>query len=119
MSLTRTTNILILKWLGILLVIGIIVTYAISRTFDYAQGPEILIFEPVNGSIATTSLVTITGQALRINKIYLNDNPISVDEEGYWNENIIVFKGLNRITVKAEDQFGRKISKGIELVGEI
>ncbi|MCX6719187.1 MAG: hypothetical protein NTZ38_02310 [Candidatus Taylorbacteria bacterium] len=117
--MTRTTLIRYIKFLGIFIFAGLIIAFAVSRSLNYARGPEIEIFGPENGSTATSSTVTISGQALRINKLFLNGNTVSTDEQGYWNETLIIFPGLNKITVAATDQFNRKISKELDIVGTI
>lgn len=119
MPLSRTTNRRLLKLFIVIIFFGIIVAYAISRSFNYVSGPEIKIFEPANGSATTSPAVTIQGQALRVNKITLNGKSILIDEKGYWKETIIIFQGLNKITLYAEDQFGRNTREELDLVGEI
>ena len=117
MQISRTNYRRLLQLSGALILAGIIIAYAISRSLNYARGPEIIIFNPSNGSTATSSTITIDGQALRVNKITLNGNPIFIDENGYWKETLIVLPGLNKITVSADDQFGRKTSQTLDLVG--
>jgi hypothetical protein len=47
----------------------------------------------------------------------LNGHNISIDESGNWEQVIIIFPGINKITVYAEDQFGRNISKKLDIIG--
>ena len=115
---SRTDNLRLIKIGGILFLIIIISAFTIFRSLNYARGPQITIFYPTNGSMTASSTLKIGGQAQRINKITLNGNPISIDEKGFWEENIIIFSGINLITIKAEDQFGRKISKQLDIVGK-
>ena len=116
---SRTNNLRFAKIIGVIIIIGIIVIYTITRSLNYARGPEIYIFSPTNGLIATTSTIVISGRVLRVNKISLNGKSILIDENGYWKETLIIFSGLNKITVTAEDQFGRNVSKELDLVGTI
>jgi hypothetical protein len=37
---------------------------------------------------------------------------------GNWKEMIIIFPGINKITVKVEDQFGRTLVKQLDIVGK-
>ena len=117
MALTRTTTARLLKVIGIILLAGIIITYAIWRSLNYARGPEINVTEPANGVSVDSSTVLIRGQALRANDITLDGKSISVDEQGHFNEIIILFPGMNIVTLEAHDQFERTTKKVIYLVG--
>jgi len=119
MPLTRTTLIRLIKILAALVVVSIIVSYAIWRSLNYARGPHIDIFEPQDGSKIMTTTSTIRGKALRINNITLNGNPISIDESGNFGETIIVFPGINRLTLSGFDQFGRETLHSLTLLGTV
>ncbi|MFA6601969.1 MAG: hypothetical protein WCT02_03895 [Candidatus Paceibacterota bacterium] len=116
MSFSRTNNINLLRWLGISLLVLFIIGYTISRSLNYFKGPEILIDWPANGATATTSTIVISGQAVRLSSLFLNGNPLSMNEQGLWSQKVLVFRGINRITLSAKDQFGRSISKELDLV---
>ena len=117
MQLTRTTAIRIIKFSGILVLAGIILVYALFRSMDYIKGPQIKIFWPENGTYATTSIISIRGQAIRINKLTLNGNSISTDEQGNWSQTIIIFPGINKILVLAQDQFNRNTQVSLDIFG--
>lgn len=61
-------------------------------------------------------LVTINGQAKNIAWISLNDRQIFTDEEGRWDEKLLVSPGLSIITLKARDRLGHKIEKSVQIV---
>lgn len=79
-------------------------------------GPEIIIFEPRNGSTIATSTVLIRGQALRIQDISLNNRPILIDEQGNFSETLLLFPGYNVSLISAQDKFDRTIEYKLELV---
>ena len=107
------------RWLGtalmaaVLLVIGL---YGYSRTIDLVRGPQIEILSPVTGTTYSKEMVTVTGQVQHIAKIYLNDNQIFTDDQGFFREPLLLLPGYNILTLKAEDLFGRQITKQIKLV---
>ena len=80
------------------------------------HGPIITIHTPENGSTLTESLVTIKGVAENISHISLNDRSIFIDEEGRFQEKLLLSYGYNIMTIKAEDKFGRKTEEILELV---
>ncbi len=118
MPFTRTSLLKYIKILAAIIIAGIIIAYAIWRSFNYARGPHIDIFEPTNGSAVASTSTTIKGQAKRINNLTLNGNPILIDEQGNFSEVIIVFPGTNRITIIGNDQFGRNTQTLMEIIGK-
>jgi hypothetical protein len=115
---SRSGNIALIKWLLLAILLLTIIVFAFFRSLNYIRGPEIIIDYPQNGEIIASSSIKISGQAKRIVKIMLNDFPITINEQGYWNENLIIFPGLNKITLKVQDQFGRIRIKQLDIVGK-
>jgi hypothetical protein len=117
MQLTRTSYIRILRIAVAVIVIGLIASYAIWRSLNYARGPAITIFEPVNGSTVNSSTIEIKGRADRVNELIMNGQTISIDEKGGFDQTIVIFPGTNKITFTANDQFGRSTQKELDIVG--
>ena len=115
--MTRTSFIRILKIGVSSIAIIIIIAYALWRSLSYARGPHIIIQEPSDWAIISSSSVIVRGRVERANSIYLNGKPIFIDEMGVFSESILVFPGLNLITVIAHDQFDREIEEKIRLTG--
>lgn len=119
MDFTRSTFIKTIKIVSIILAITIIAGYAAWRSYDYARGPKITIFEPLNNSSMATSTIIIRGQAERINNILLNGSALIVDEKGNFSRISAIFPGMNILTFTAEDKFGRKIRQELRIFGTI
>lgn len=115
---SRTGNIALLKWFLLVLLLSVTTIFVLLRSLNYIRGPEIIIDYPVDGNTIASSSIKIRGQANRIVKIMLNDFPITVDEQGKWSENLLIFPGLNKITIKVQDQFGRIRIKQLDIVGK-
>src|ERR1044072_9299148 len=103
MRFTRTTVIRLFRGLALVGIAAMIIAYAIWRSLNYARGPIITIFEPSNDSAILSSPALIRGQAERVNRLSLNGQAISVDQGGRFRETVIVFPGLNKLTLAAED----------------
>lgn len=114
---SRTTTLRFIRYGLIGLVAVVIVLYALSRSLNYIHGPRIEIFQPINGSAIASSTVTIIGRADRVNSLSLNGKAIFIDESGNFRETILVFPGINMITLTAHDQFDREVQNQLELVG--
>lgn len=115
---SRTETIRFAKIIGIVLFVILILTFVFFRSLNYLRGPSIVIDSPKDGSVVSANFVEISGNAQRIVKINLNGYPIYIDEQGNWKEKLIIFQGLNKITVEVEDQFGRKINKQLDIIGK-
>jgi len=93
-----------------------ILGYSLYETQKIVMGPKITFTNPLNGSTVSDSLVDVVGNAKNITNISLNDRKIYVDEKGNLSEQILLSYGYNLLSVKAEDRFGRKIEKTLEVV---
>lgn len=100
--------------LGLLFIV--IIVYGVFKTHNILKGPEISIDYPESGSTMLSPLVTVSGQAKRIAKIYFNDRKIFTDDSGVFKESLLLARGYNILEFKAEDGFGREVTKKVELV---
>lgn len=93
-----------------------IVGYIFFQTRNVIRGPIITIQTPQNGATLEESLVIIKGVAKNISYISLNDRNIFIDEQGRFQEKLLLSYGYNIMAIKAEDKFGRKTEEILELV---
>ena len=92
--------------------------YSYAKVSDFLLGPNITIETPENGATVDDPLILIKGQAKRISRLYLNDYQIFTDNNGNFNESLLLLPGYNIIKLRAEDNFDRQIIKIIELVSK-
>ena len=118
MPFTRTTFLRIIKASSGVLVVLLIAAYALWRSLNYARGPQILITEPLNGASISTPTVMLRGQVERANTITLNGKVVLIDEQGNFNETIIIFPGTNILTFEARDQFERSVQTQLRIFGK-
>ena len=90
--------------------------YAFYQSKNLREGPRLSIDTPINGALATTSLITVAGTAQNITAISLNGRAIYIDETGHFEEKLLLSYGYNIITLSAKDKFGRTVTKKLELV---
>lgn len=91
----------------VILLFLIILAYAYLQARKILEGPEIHISSPKNGSTVYTSLLSINGQTKNINFISLDDRPIFIDEQGNFNEKLLLYPGYNIMKFEAKDKFGK------------
>jgi hypothetical protein len=110
-------NVKILLKIGICaFAILIIVGYSLFQAQNLLRGPEVIITEPTDGLMVSQSSISIRGTTKNIASINLNNRPIFIDEEGRFNEEILLSYGYNVITVTAKDKFGRSTLEQLHLV---
>jgi hypothetical protein len=103
--------------LGIAAVAVIVVGYAVWRSLPYAEGSDLTVFQPLNGSATASTTITVIGRVTHANSITLDGRQISVDEQGNFKEMLAIFPGINIIHLHATDRFGRDISRELGVLG--
>src|SRR3989344_7814887 len=107
---------LIIKISIIIITVLCIGGYALYESRNLMEGPKITILEPKNGSTIKNQLATIKGETKNISYISLNDRQIFVDEQGIFQEKLLLSDGYNIIKLHVKDKFGREVEKMIELI---
>jgi hypothetical protein len=91
-----------------LIVILILGVFVFFNTRLFASGPQINILEPQNGSSFDHSFIEIKGVAINTSFISINDHPISIDEQGNFNQKLLLSPGISIIKFYAHDKFNRE-----------
>ena len=90
--------------------------YAYVQSREFLRGPQVTVTSPENGKTFDNALVVVEGTAQNVTSIKLNDNVILVDSKGNFKEKFLLLPGYNILSVKAEDRFGKRVEKTLELV---
>ncbi len=94
------------------IIVGIVLCfYVYHQAKTYLKGPQLVITSPSSGTSTDKALVNIQGKAQNISFLSMNGEQIFVDEQGIFNEKLLLVPGYNIIEVKATDRFGRTISR--------
>ncbi len=104
-----------LLWGISILAVLIIAGYTYYEFHPFLLGPVIIINSPTSGTTIAAPLVAVTGIAKNITEITLNGRPISIDEQGRFNEEAAVPEGYAILTLAARDRFGRTAAQTIQL----
>ena len=97
-------------------VIAIILGYGAFKAKDLAQGPRLTISSPAEGQSFREALVSVSGTAENASFLTLNGNKIFTDESGRYSEKVLLSNGYNTMTVEAQDRFGRKVTRSLQLI---
>ncbi|WP_202079500.1 S8 family serine peptidase [Caldalkalibacillus salinus] len=79
--------------------------------------PELYIDGPTDGSVTNKEVVTVTGQATDeyLAQVTVNDEAVSVDDDGGFAHRIMLDEGQNTLSVVATDQAGNAATETLEV----
>jgi hypothetical protein len=91
-----------------LVFLGLITSYILFQARFLVAGPQIsLTTEP--GIVHNERVITLSGNAHNITHLWLNDRQIFTDEQGNFDEALVLENGYTVATLKARDRFGREV----------
>lgn len=92
----------------------IVVGYGLFEARGIVFGPRIQVDEtPLE---VFEQFVRIQGSAARIAALTMNGAAISVTEEGFFDEPLLLHRGENRIVLRATDKYGNATTRTVTLV---
>lgn len=103
------------QWLGAGF-LTLVALYALFQARFIILGPQITLTSPQDGQVATSSLIYVRGVAHNVTFISLDDRPIFLDEQGNFEEKLLVSPGQSTIMIRARDRFGRETEKTTRIV---
>jgi hypothetical protein len=62
-----------------------------------------------------TNIYVLSGKTNNVSDIVIGDRKIYMDIEGNFKENILLYPGINLITIKSLDRFGKEVKKEISI----
>lgn len=83
----------------------LLISYGIFNARNLLIGPTIEIFSPLNNSETNSNVLEVKGLAKNISFISLNEKPIFITPDGFFDEKLLLSPGFNIIEVKAKDRF--------------
>jgi len=92
-----------------------LIFYLYRNLNNFVSNPSLIIFNPANNSIVEESSVVVQGKTDIGNNLFINNQPVLVDDEGGFNERIVLKEGTNIISVRSVNQFNKEISESISV----
>jgi len=97
-----------IKNISIVVLILIVIGYSLYTARNLIRGPVLVVSEPIDGALVSTSTVIIRGYAPNAKSITLNDQAILIDEQGNFAEIRLLEQGENVYKLYITDRFNRK-----------
>lgn len=92
--------------IGILLLLFF--SYLLYSYFRFAGSPSLTVNQPANNSIVSEEQIEVAGKSDPDSTLTINDQPVSIDNEGNFKIMVPMEAGLNTLTVVATNKFNRK-----------
>ncbi len=104
----------ILIFLSVILVLtGLLFLYKEMNAF--VNTPRLIVLSPKNDSQTKNNFIDVSGVTDKDVFIFINGQPILVDDNGKFKENLILQPGVNVINVRAINKFKKEIVKSIKV----
>lgn len=89
--------------------------YLYTKIDSFVATPELVITTPEKDGIVKENQTVVRGKTGKGNKIFVNNQPVVIDEDGFFNEKIILKNGINVITVKSVNRFGKENKSSVSV----
>jgi cytoskeletal protein RodZ len=89
--------------------------YLYKELGNFINTPRLVVIKPVSGSVVESKSVYVSGISEKDSEVFINDQPTMVNEKGEFNENVGLQDGLNTISVKARNKFGKEAVQNMTL----
>lgn len=93
--------------LGILLFFGLLIYIGIQYRYAFIN-PTLNIDSPKDKQVFNSSDVLVSGKTDPNATVYVNDVPLSVDENGIFKKTISLFAGKETVKIRSVNRFGRE-----------
>ena len=70
--------------------------------------PPLDVSSPKENMVVPSQIVIVEGKTDPNSTVFINSDPVTVDDRGYFKKNVSVFSGKATITVKAVSHFGKE-----------
>lgn len=87
--------------------------YLYIEVNNFISKPRLVIVKPINGETISGNSVHVTGIAEKDALVFINDQPVMVNENGEFGEDVGLKQGPNTITVKVRSKFNKETSQAL------
>lgn len=95
-------------FVGIGIIIVLILGYLIYQYFQFISPPKLEILSPKENQIVIGKGVRVSGRTDTDAKITINNQPVIVDQNGFFEEEIAVVKETQELVIKAISRSGKE-----------
>ncbi len=107
----------ILVSLGLLLSVGGFY-YLYHEISVFVSTPRLVILEPLDGSVIQGKTARVRGVTEKDSEVFINEQPILLDDDGRFNQELALQNGANTISVRSKNRFDKEETKTVVVRAE-
>ena len=100
---------------SILLVVISSFVYLYMQVNNFVSKPRLVVITPADGLKIEGNSTHVTGVAEKDALVFINDQPVLVNEKGEFSEDVGLKSGLNSINVKARSKFNKEAIESVSV----
>lgn len=104
-----TPKIIAATFVSILILAGLIYLY--KEIGSFASVPRLVVLSPEQNAVIQGGSISVEGITDRDAKLSVNEQPVLIDDEGHFRENLILQPGSNIINIKAVNRFKKEVAE--------
>jgi cytoskeleton protein RodZ len=97
--------------IALLIISGVIYLY--REIGSFSDAPRLIVLNPAADARIENNSLSVEGMTEKDAKLFINDQPILVNDDGKFKENVTLQKGVNTINLKAINKFGKETEKAV------
>jgi cytoskeletal protein RodZ len=97
------------------IVIGLL-SYVWFQVKSFAAAPELEIKNPENEIVVSMDKIIIEGKTDSGASLFINNQPVSIDGEGYFKQEVKLINGLNKVEISAKNKAEKETKKLVQVL---
>ncbi|MFA6184088.1 MAG: helix-turn-helix domain-containing protein [Parcubacteria group bacterium] len=89
--------------------------YLYKNLNNFVSNPQLIILNPTADSVINDTKVTVKGKTDAGNNLFINNQPVLVDDNGDFSENVVLREGKNVIAIRSVNQFNKEATESISV----
>jgi len=89
--------------------------YLYKKLDNFVSTPELIILNPETDAVVYDSQMIVSGRTDEGNEVFINNQPVLVDENGAFSENLILRNGINMIIVRSINRFDKEAIRELSI----
>jgi hypothetical protein len=89
--------------------------YLYKEIGRFAALPRLVVTNPIGDTSVAGNSISISGYTDQDAKLSINDQPVMVNDNGEFQENILLQEGVNKINISSVNRFGKNASRMLNI----
>lgn len=91
------------------------IVYLYREIGSFSNTPRLVVLSPENGATVKGNSVFVEGITDKDAKLFVNNQPILVNDDGKFRENVTVQPGVNVLNIKSVNKFNKEIQETVQI----